>query len=664
MHKVIPSPAECISMAMSSAISDLRYDLHKGYLFRIDLNETLRTNGLNSFGFNNDERFKFPKNLRNSEVMKSALTKAIDLPNDKTNASLSNGKLRPASFIPIGYVDFFKFAYRIFGYTVSAPYNFFFVLLGCACLIYYFSFISERFFLLFLPMYLIGILSLYKAMESGNIIDWETIYNYRVMPVLVILPTIHIIGSFLKKSVHSKTEIILFCLSSVFIYFIILIRSCAFWVILLAFSLFLLKNLYLFFKNKNIDSFKFESKKLLFLFCPAIIADFIYNLKTFVFFTFMGKGSLETFTLMPSQLYIRGIKLFSVFLFIIVLFSRRKKFVKDTEKWIKLVLPFFFIYVGLSFLTFYLSEFNQTRAPYLILNSICTLSLTGLIYFTIRALLSNSYSNTLIRSIYQSPLTILIFTFFSLRIFTFANVNPIFTTNDSNIAVSAFHSYYVGLLLHRSPSDMRLFFNENEVIPKDLTALDDVIFAIGEYELRDNLKRSNKPHDEVTLQNVLTSKYMPGVKMGLQNLLVKNRFIKRLRQYPYDFIKIYIRKYTSLERYTKKYSIHWKSSYWLATLIFMLATMYFLITKNHKEVRNMFILSTSILFSAIFSTAPSFIAYTTEYAICDWLILFYLASSILSLLLLYYLTISFLYVAKKRLFLAKTHLLLFKDKKF
>ena len=135
MHKIVPSPAESLGWSMATALSDLQYNLNKGYLYYINVWEELRKNGVDS------SSSKFPESLRDEATLQRGLTDAASLKINKNNNSLLRREVRPIAFTTSGYVDFFKLSYRIFGYNISAPYNFLFVLLAVISLIFFFAFI-------------------------------------------------------------------------------------------------------------------------------------------------------------------------------------------------------------------------------------------------------------------------------------------------------------------------------------------------------------------------------------------------------------------------------------------------------------------------------------------------------------------------------------------
>lgn len=123
--------------AIAIAISDLVYHLDLGYVGYGDVLGTLRA--VWDGGSNDTHSDTARSNSQNGAVLDRAITAAASL-GPQQPGFIADGSLITMIYQDVGYVDFVKLSFRLFGLRFAAMYNTFFVVLAFSSLLFLISF--------------------------------------------------------------------------------------------------------------------------------------------------------------------------------------------------------------------------------------------------------------------------------------------------------------------------------------------------------------------------------------------------------------------------------------------------------------------------------------------------------------------------------------------
>ena len=230
MHLFSFEPRALHQFAISAAISRLKYGL-PGYLGYNSVLETINI-ALNDFSDNRNPVydpcisnsglrmcfFKFPSL---NQVILQAL-KLQNVPHGGTHTLM--GQLDP------GLVDYYSLSFLLFGYQFQSLLYFYFLLLAIQSLIFFVQFRDADHISAMLILFLVAHYMTLTALRfPGNQLDAPN--NYRFLPVLAILPMLHIcLLSLCQRKVN--TPVVLGAVAqALLLAFIIQCRSSAYWVL-------------------------------------------------------------------------------------------------------------------------------------------------------------------------------------------------------------------------------------------------------------------------------------------------------------------------------------------------------------------------------------------------------------------------------------------------
>lgn len=208
MHQRIPESLDHYAEAISISISHYKYDL-KGYVGYRSIYDELISNGFDWY------------NHTNVVVLNEAINKAKQKIIDGSDYVLF-------SVGDIGYVDYVSLAFNFFGAKVESLLYLYMVILFVEVLLFFVTFRKERFVVVGLILFLLSHYIIANCLVGAGYNLW-TFHNNRFLPVLGLLPIIHIcLLSLFNKNL--KLSILSGALIQVLIYiFILRCRNSAFW---------------------------------------------------------------------------------------------------------------------------------------------------------------------------------------------------------------------------------------------------------------------------------------------------------------------------------------------------------------------------------------------------------------------------------------------------
>jgi hypothetical protein len=224
---------DLIGVALSSLKSDL-----KGYVGYDLIKETLTTGNLSNV----------------------ALQKASNIEN------IANTSIYNIAQLDLGFVDYARASFLIFGLNTEGFTHFYFLLLFISVSLYLVYFINNNIAIFYLILFLY---SHYIVVAALSVIgpQLEAVYNYRFISVLAILPAMHILTAIIANKIMNTYSLLLVLFQSLIIIFIIWIRSSALWFSIYLFAFVILTSVIIYSKqkynNKNgIELIKFKMRKI------------------------------------------------------------------------------------------------------------------------------------------------------------------------------------------------------------------------------------------------------------------------------------------------------------------------------------------------------------------------------------------------------------------
>ena len=230
MHLFSFEPRAVHQLAISAAISRLKYGL-PGYTGYNSVLETLNI-ALNDFSdnrnpvydpciFNSGLRMCFFKFPSLNQVILQAL-KLQNVPRDGTHTL--------SSHITPGLVDYYSLSFLLFGYQFQSLLYFYFLLLAIQSLIFFVQFRDTDHISAMLILFLVAHYMTLTALRfPSNQLDAPN--NYRFLPVLAILPMLHIFLLSLYQRKVTTPCVLGAVAQSLLLAFIIQCRSSAYWVL-------------------------------------------------------------------------------------------------------------------------------------------------------------------------------------------------------------------------------------------------------------------------------------------------------------------------------------------------------------------------------------------------------------------------------------------------
>ncbi len=189
-----------------------------------------------------------------------SLQKAANIEN------IANKSIYTIAQLDLGFIDYVRASFLIFGFNTESFTHFYFLLLFISVSLYLVHFINNNIAIFYLILFLY---SHYIVVAALSVIgpQLETVYNYRFISVLAILPAMHILTAIIYNKIMNTYSLVLVLLQSLIIIFIISIRSSALWISIFLLAFVILTSVIIYSKqkynNKNgVELIKFKMRKI------------------------------------------------------------------------------------------------------------------------------------------------------------------------------------------------------------------------------------------------------------------------------------------------------------------------------------------------------------------------------------------------------------------
>tara|TARA_A100001015_G_scaffold303408_1_gene393002 strand:+ start:1405 stop:3480 length:2076 start_codon:yes stop_codon:yes gene_type:complete len=301
MNKVIPEALEDHVSALSVAISNVKYDLNKGYLYYRDIYSTLEVNGLTKKKVFLDQlNFKHPENIINKNTAGKAIEETLYLRLNTKNPALNRGDI-VFSGGDIGLADFYEISFRIFGIEIESIFKLYFLVIIISGVLFFYSIREGPLHILpflFLSSLLIIINQIYISdhlMENEHIktnFNMGTLISFRFLSIIAVIPFLNLIFLHFQNKPLNLIQSFSVIFQTMIIITTFKIRISSYWILLAILILTFLYLVYLYIKSINNKDKRFDlinnSKKFI-LFSSFLIL-FLYlvkNIKTIFGFPYM-----------------------------------------------------------------------------------------------------------------------------------------------------------------------------------------------------------------------------------------------------------------------------------------------------------------------------------------------------------------------------------------
>lgn len=251
MHQTLPEAVSRHVNSLGIAISELRYGLRGYQGYRRVLN-TLSDNGITkdtAVLSNYDKTFEAV--LKDPNILNRAIGKAVSVAD-----AASEGKyylFREDK----GLVDYYKLAFRVFGYKIESFFCLYFLFLILSISMFFIVFYKRLDLLYLLLLFICGHFIIAAATPMVGI-ELQTVHNPRFLPVLAVLPSIHLGLMVLGMHRFSKKVFICALVQAAILIFVIHIRTSTVYQVMFLGLLFLLASLWFWVKNRHIGKYVFN----------------------------------------------------------------------------------------------------------------------------------------------------------------------------------------------------------------------------------------------------------------------------------------------------------------------------------------------------------------------------------------------------------------------
>jgi hypothetical protein len=217
--------------AMAVAISDMRFHLNRGYVgysaVSTKLEEggfTVNTDLLKALGRAN------PEQLKDRALLNQAILSALNaqIPKD---VGFGDRSLLSMRYAELGLVDYFKLAFRLFGYRVESAFYLYFTLLGLSAATFVTAYWRSP-IILTVPILFLAAGNIIFATSFFDSINSQSVANPRFVSTLGILPGLHILMLMLGARRATVIQVTLACVQAFIFEFALSIRAALFWCVI------------------------------------------------------------------------------------------------------------------------------------------------------------------------------------------------------------------------------------------------------------------------------------------------------------------------------------------------------------------------------------------------------------------------------------------------
>ncbi|MFO0798758.1 MAG: hypothetical protein U0804_14895 [Gemmataceae bacterium] len=202
LHQVMPESILRHEACVSVAISDMKYGLNRGYVCYKSVREELYQHG---WSWNPDVLAKtgvpYPTNMTARDRLDYGLAQACNLP-DPAAGGIDH---LPVFAEDVGYTDFVKLGFTLFGIKLGSLYSAYFVVMGAGLALYLLAYRRDVAMLLLLLAFQVGFFFLVRAIPTMGTVPAQpdvrfqlgTVINGRFLGTLGLIPFFHLAGCLL-----------------------------------------------------------------------------------------------------------------------------------------------------------------------------------------------------------------------------------------------------------------------------------------------------------------------------------------------------------------------------------------------------------------------------------------------------------------------------------
>ena len=265
MNHSIGHAVERSLVNMSVAISDINYGL-KGYRGYGQVFDILKNNIIT---FDDNDNIN-ESNLTNDEVLNSSINKTL-------NISVNSLEYKHMIFRDdIGLSSYYKLSFILYGYSISSLNKMYFTILFVSVFCFFITFKRNNDLLTILSIVLCAHLAMLSAINTS--MQLKVVHNTRVLPVLAIIPSLHLCYILRKLKPFCLLYFITSFIQSCIITFIVHIRNVGSYFIIFIILVMIISILNSKFFELNLGYSKFNKINFNKIILPLLCILFSYSL--------------------------------------------------------------------------------------------------------------------------------------------------------------------------------------------------------------------------------------------------------------------------------------------------------------------------------------------------------------------------------------------------
>jgi hypothetical protein len=232
----IPEVIEYENVKVAAAISDLVYGFERGYAAHTQVYDALRRGGMTVYPeFLEPLGVKYPHNLSDQRLLNKALADASQLGTLRSSRRIMED-VKPVEPIDLGMVDYYKYAFQVFGIKIQALFRFYFLLhlatIALFTLAYWRQAEAMLAMLAIVAGHLFAQIFLVAGVPPEMIFGVATPYSYRFVTVVGALSALHIALAVLWPPRASAASVAALVGQIAILFFVSTMRRSALWEIL------------------------------------------------------------------------------------------------------------------------------------------------------------------------------------------------------------------------------------------------------------------------------------------------------------------------------------------------------------------------------------------------------------------------------------------------
>lgn len=184
---------------------------------------------------------KYPDYLRDPNFINGALEKLFSLPFDaapeRTRTPPYEGIMGLGWDKDMGYADFVKLSFVLFGTKLQSLYYTYFLLLGLSALLFVIAHAYSPVHLFVPAGFMVLVYSIISLDGFGDPFQWDTVFNPRFMTTLATLPFFHIVISMIRHTPMHWFGLVVLLGQAIVLAFAIHVRTTTAWTVIAVFAL-------------------------------------------------------------------------------------------------------------------------------------------------------------------------------------------------------------------------------------------------------------------------------------------------------------------------------------------------------------------------------------------------------------------------------------------